>query len=1050
MEDSTEKPLVIYSASAGSGKTFNLVQHYLELTLKGSSHAKAFQRVIAMTFTNKAAWEMKSRIIQALEWLSYPESIPSKSRSKYTAVRDNALQNTGLAEAQLQSRAKQTLTEILHNYEEFHVLTIDKFSLRLIRTFSRDLDLPEDFEVELNEKELLEHVVDELLSKVGKKGNERITRLTVDYAKANLEEGTKWNFRSKLIDFGKVLTQEEEQPFIEQLLTLNFDPEEYQSIFNHKKKLEHEYEEKRNALYEYFIGLGTTQNDYPNKSKGIFNHFDKLKNRTLDDGSRELSATVEKTISGENVKEHHRVDPELINRFVAFVEFEKKTLATYYFYRQRQKSFFNLALLKHLYAAYQQYKSHHHIIGISEFGHRIAQLLNNESALYIYERLGTRFHHFLLDEFQDTSRLQWMNLIPLLHESISNNRKNLIVGDPKQAIYRFRNGLVEQFVALPEIYNPEQNRQLKSVSEHFRALGQKKALQDNYRSKREIVAFNNVFFEEALLHLPDIFHTYYNSIRQNPKGDGGGYVELFSWNKKEYDKSVRDEFVLAKIRDCIRDGYAPGDICVLVRTKKLASHLAHFLISCPEAFKVISSDSLEVGADRTVKVMIDYFRLRRNQSNKTAQMKFASSYFQMKGSDPVAEMAPFWIDGKVGRFDYDRFVHTYFQDETEFLVNYENMYDLGKKFANLLRVNLLKNPYLHHFMEVLHDYDLKNGPDLRSFLEHWDSKAKKENIQLPENDEAIKIMTLHASKGLEFPVVLIPELEWKLQTDKKEEFFEVDESVIRVKLSRKGVPEYVENAYQEEYQQQLLDALNIMYVGFTRAEERLYVMFEEQFPSKNSDHISSINQLVTLIAKKINHPEIIKDENKITIGEPQQVDRKPDQNSGFEPDNLDDFLWFPEISLREDELEAVEVISEEQEFGNQLHLLLASTQKASLLEERANELVRQDKLQAKLKTRLLNTARNVFEIPEFKAIQERAVKSLDEQDLLVNETTTKRPDKIVFTADEMIVIDFKTGQEQQKHVDQVRQYCAVLTEISNGSVGGYLLYTNNMQMKRVI
>jgi len=1050
MENFTEKPLLIYSASAGSGKTFNLVQHYLELTLKAPSHSKAFQRVIAMTFTNKAAWEMKSRIIQALEWLGYPESIPSKDRSKYKAVCNNALQNTGLTKEELTSRAKKTLTEILHNYEEFHVLTIDKFSLRLIRTFSRDLDLPEDFEVELNERELLEQVVDELLSKVGKKGNERITRLTVDYAKANLEEGTKWNFRSKLIDFGKVLTQEEEQPFIEQLLSLNFDPEEYQRIFSQKKKLEQQYEETRDELYNYFIQLGTTENDYPHRSKGIFKHFDKLQNRTLDDGPRELSATVEKTITGENVKEQHRVDPDLINRFVRFIEFEKELLATYYFYRQRQKSFFNLALLKHLYAAYQQYKSEHHIIGISEFGQRIAQLLNNESALYIYERLGTRFHHYLLDEFQDTSRLQWMNLIPLLHESISNNRRNLIVGDPKQAIYRFRNGLVEQFVALPEIYNPEHNDQLERISQHFLTLGNKKALQDNYRSKREIVAFNNMFFEEALHHLPAVFHDYYNSIRQHPKGDNGGYVELHSWTKKENDKSIIDDFIVTKLRDCIRDGYAPGDICILVRSKKLASHLAHLLINCPEEFKVISADSLEVGADRTVKVMVDYFRLRRNQSNKTAQMKFASSYFQMKGADPVSEMEPFWIDGKVGSFDYDSFVDCYFQDVASFMPNYENMYDLGKKFTNLLRVNLLKNPYLHHFMEVLHDYDLKYGPDLRSFLEHWESKAKSENIQLPENDEAIKIMTLHASKGLEFPVVLIPELEWNLRTHEKEAFFQVDESVIRVKLSRKGTPEYVENAYQEEDQQQLLDGLNLMYVGFTRAEERLYVMFEEQYPSKSSDRFSSMNQLVTLIAEKLNHPAIVRSENKIAIGEPQKVQKELEQNNGFEPDHLEDFLWFPEISLREEELEEVEVISKEQEFGNQLHLLIASTHEASLLEERINQLMRQDKVQARLKPSLLETAHDVFEIPEFKAIQKRAVKILDEQELLVDEKTTRRPDKILITRDEMIVIDFKTGQERKKHNEQVQSYCAVLTEMSQMSVAGYLLYTNNKQMKRVI
>lgn len=418
-----QKPLTVYSASAGSGKTFSLVQEYLGLTIAGELGSNAFKHVIAMTFTNKAAWEMKSRIIEALDALSNYSELSEEQKKKASAIMMAAEGNTQLTAEAIEKRARKTLSEILHNYEEFHVMTIDKFSLRLIRTFNKDLDLPEDFEVVLDEKEILEQVVDELLSKVGKEGYERVTDLTLKYAKTNLEEGNKWNFRKKLIEFAEVLTKETEQPFIHRLLEKDFDSDDYDHIIANRKKLEAKYEQAKKELYDYFVGLQSSPTDYPQGKRGIYGQLDELPSRELNNIKPVRKYTLQ-TISGEIVKENHNIDSALLGKTATFFELEQQLHDQYYFYNTLYKNFFDMALLKYLFEEYSAYKERNNVIGISEFGTMIAKLLNKESALYVYERLGTRFHHFLLDEFQDTSRLQWLNLIPLLEDSIANNRKD--------------------------------------------------------------------------------------------------------------------------------------------------------------------------------------------------------------------------------------------------------------------------------------------------------------------------------------------------------------------------------------------------------------------------------------------------------------------------------------------------------------------------------------------------------------------------------------------------------------------------------------------------
>ncbi len=1056
MQDEFVKPLSIYSASAGSGKTFSLVQKYLQLTLGDYVEQKNFSRILAMTFTNKAAWEMKDRIIQGLDQLAYPIRATEKETRKAKQLLDSTQKNTKLSTKRIQEGAKHVLSQILHNYENFNVLTIDKFSLRLIRTFSRDLDLDENFEVTLDQETLIEQVVDELMSKMGKAGEEVITNLTLNYAKSNLSEGDQWNFRRSLIQFSKVLTNETDQVYVERLLEKEFSSKVFKELNSQLQEIEHQHRERCNEVYQYFLGLGTTSTDYPGGMRGIYSRLIELTSRSLRDYAPPIS-TIQKTLTGENIKSKHNVDSKLIQLVEALFAWEKTNFDAYFTLDKIRSNFYNLALLKHISKELKSYQEREKIIGIHEFGQMIAELLNKENTLYIYERLGTRYKHYLLDEFQDTSRLQWLNLIPLVEESISNVNESLIVGDPKQAIYRFRNGLVEQFVELPGIYNPENDETLNRVSEYFKQMGKKIPLEQNYRSRKNIVLFNNILFKNLLDYLPKNLKIYYKDIRQEPISEEGGFVSI-SWLEEKIKTKEAEEkehqFLLERVKKCLADGFDPGDICILTRFKKEGTRYAKILNK--QGYTIVSSDSLVVSSDAIVKLCIDYLNLRKNTTNRTLQMKFAAAFYRIKGEEPVELLSTFWVKKEKNDayyFDFQRFLDKEFGGKEVFFFPYENLYDLGKQFISLVGKSELNNPYLHHLMEQFQKFELKNGSDIRGFLEEWENKLKENPIQMPKNKEAIQIMTIHKSKGLEFPIVIMPNLNFKIKPSKNNQFIELEDGqLLYTNLKKDKAPEFISARYQNEYEQLLLDELNVLYVAFTRPVERLYVLTESNQPSR-SDFYAKINQPLSAFIKSWEDDLISeRKENTIEVGKELKNKAKKEgtnKENEFMPKDLKDYLWFPELALQDAEGLEKEDFNEEQRYGNQLHLVLSKADQDKTTDEVVQQLIAVGEIELKWEEKLKATATGVYSLLAKQSFVQSAQKVLNEQDILVSEKVIKRPDRIYITGHKATIIDFKTGEPSKTHVTQVRDYCKQLSNMGYKHTEGFLLYTQSMQLEKV-
>ncbi|HLW29836.1 MAG TPA: UvrD-helicase domain-containing protein [Brumimicrobium sp.] len=1055
MQKQIIKPLTVYSASAGSGKTFSLVQNYLKLTLGDGIASKNFAKILAMTFTNKAAWEMKERVIQALDWLAYPDRLAEKNVKKGSLLLKETIKTTGLSAAVIQERSKRTLSEILHNYEDFNVLTIDKFSLRLIRTFSRDLDLQEDFEVTLDQDTLLEQVIDELMSKIGKPGEDKITALALNYAKSNADEGDTWIFRSSLIEFSKVLTKETDTEYIESLLKKEFSADAYTSLISEVRRLNDEHRSKCDEVYNYFISLNTTVDDYPSKSKGIYPLLEKLPSRSLND-AKPPSATIQKTITGESVKANHNVDSKLMEMISSLFALENDLSERMYTLMKIKSNFYNLALLKYISVELTVFKEKKNIIGIFEFGQMISELLKKENAPFIYERLGNRYNHYLLDEFQDTSRLQWVNLIPLVHESISNNHENLIVGDPKQAIYRFRNGLVEQFVKLPEIYNPEGDPGFAQTSAYFKEMGRKIPLEENYRSRKNIVEFNNAFFKRLLGEMPAHFQEYYEDVKQTPRGDDGGFVsiDLLGKTKKDELEEIENTFLLEKVQRCVDDGFYLGDICILTRGKKEGRRFAKALIEAGKGYKIVSSDSLIISSDKAVGLSIDYLNLRRNNANKTTQVKFATTYFRLQGKDPIVALNAYWREDKVGDFDFSKFVKQEFGSFEALLFPYENLYDLGERFIALVGLSELKNPYLHHLLELFQNYDLKFGPDIRGFVDEWNVKLKNSTIQMPENRDAIKIMTIHKSKGLEFPVVIIPRLSWDIKTSWGTHFVETEDGqVLYTKLSKENVPEYMTKAYRHEYDQLLLDELNVLYVALTRPSDRMYILSETQQPSNKDGFFTQINQPVAKAVELWNDDLVTESTSEyLKFGVESKVNHKDsegEEETNFIPKDLSEFLWFPELSLQDEEALATEVFNEEQQFGNALHLVLSEISNDKEIDEVIERLRFTGEIETKWEGEIKRTANDIYQLLEQQSFVQTATKILAEQDILISEKEVKRPDKLYLSENKAVVVDFKTGAPLNNHKAQVYNYCKQLSDMGYEEIEGYLLYTKTMELVKV-
>jgi ATP-dependent exoDNAse (exonuclease V) beta subunit len=875
----------IYSSSAGSGKTYQLTKEYLLLAL-GADDPAYFKRVLAITFTNDAAGEMKERIVGALRRFSYPEG------GKTDGLLADIAAELKLPETEVRRRAAETFRLVLYHYADFGVSTIDSFVQRIVTAFTRELGLPATFEVELDTDAVLQSAVAALLDKVNRDPNSKLLSQTLaEYALGQADEGKSWSrLPEELAGFGRVLFNETVQEAVAQLdrLSLADFRRLDKEIRARRAEIEAAFGQTREVALAVLDAAGATETDFFQGKRGIFGYVQKGVELLAPDAGPNsyVRATLadDKWYSGKikTAADRERVDAvkEPLSQLVATLDkLRADFLPNYVLLAAMQPYLFHASLLSELNKIVEQISRERNVVLISEFNRRIASIVLTEPVPFLYERLGEKYEHILIDEFQDTSVLQWNNLLPLVENTLANGHSSLAVGDAKQAIYRWRGGEMEQILRLHQgntealvarAREPEMRELLRGRYEAFRGKLEPKALQVNYRSAREIIDFNNAFFKavserhESLGLVTGIFDAHFGQqVPESQRADQQGHVELLFTQKDVpallYDPAVGaytaeplpghaaeallgyDEstcyLTLQLVEQALREGYALADISVLCRTRYASKIIAKFLKE--RGYAIISADSLALEFAEVVNLLVSILRVLHQPADTLARAEALLLLDKVvRGLAPtpararhIAEVAN--AAGGASFFDelrdlgYD--VH---EEETGNL----GLYELAERLLNLFEL-LGRNgesDYLFRFLDLTLEYSLRFGNNLGNFLTYWDERKGRISINAPGGREAITITTVHKAKGLAYGVVIVPFADWSLEPHRGtllwghleagQKPIEQMPDVAVVSLS-KGIQQTVLGAqYDEEREKTFLEGLNTLYVAFTRPRHRLYVI----------------------------------------------------------------------------------------------------------------------------------------------------------------------------------------------------------------------------------
>ncbi len=1028
----------IYDAAAGSGKTFTLVKEYLKKILT-SKNDDYFKHLLAITFTNKAVAEMKQRIVETLVNFSEEESVNNPR-----PIMKKISEETTMSVAEIQMRSKKILKNLLHNYAAFSVETIDRFNHRLIRTFARDLKLATNFEVTLDIPQLLSEAVDLLLSKAGE--NKEITKVLLDFALEKTDDDKSWDISRDIANAAKLLYDENDSAHVAILKEKSLEDflEFKKQLILKKKKLTAEIEAIATKTLQLIEESGLQDDDF--SGKYFPKHFQNLVTGRYDIN---FSAKWQETM-GEKPLYPGRVSAaiagiidELTPTFISSFQQTKNLVFQLLLIENILKNITPLSVINLVNQEIETIKEEKNILPISEFNSLINKEIKNQPAPFIYERLGEKYHHFFIDEFQDTSKLQWENLIPLVANALSqeidpSSGSLLLVGDAKQSIYRWRGGLPEQFMDLYGDGNP------------FTREKEVLSLDTNYRSCEEIVDFNNQFFSFVSSYFSNQGHTslYESGNKQKYNDRKEGYVK-FEFIEKQNKSAKEEEYsnlVLQTIQKLETQGFSASDICILTRKKADGIVLGAFLME--QGISVISSETLLLQSSPLVQMLIFALVLSLYPNNEEAKINL--------------------LDLLHDHLDLSDEKHTFFKkflknSEEEFTQNLKE-YRLDFKLAEMRLVSLYEafeycienlqlathaDAYLFGFMDLVYDFEQQPIADKISFLDHWEIKKENASIPASEGTNAVQLMTIHKAKGLEFPIVIFPFADINLYDAKydklwyplESEEFQFQEAQINYKSEIVNYGSLGELMYNEHRSQLELDNINLLYVTLTRAVEKLFVFSE--MPKESKDGIpASYNHLFMEFLKHKgiwNEQQTLYEFGSDSVKTSKVKEILPQTEPSYLSSNprLHGLKIVTSDAILKEETEAAIFT------GNLLHNIMEQIYIESDFERLFTDLeqraiIKEDEL-AVLKTSVSRIIHN----PELKTLFDGSDKIYNERDIITKEGLVLRPDRVnISSENSVIIVDYKTGIPNITHNDQLSDYANALVEMGFHVSKKMLIYTN--------
>ena len=854
----------IINSSAGSGKTFNLAIEYICRLLR-SNDDEHFKAMLALTFTNKASAEMKDRILIYLSDLKH-------QRNKI--IQEIISNKTGLDQLSIKKRSSNILEKILYNYTYFNVITIDSFTNNIIKTVTEGIENENDSLIELDSSVYLDQVIEELFSDINE--DNELKDLLTEFAKFKLTINKSWDISYDLKDFGLFIDKESNRAQVKYFKKINFSS--FSKIKSEISQIKNQNTKAIRDLLQNMIELlhynGLDDDDF----RG--GYFTKYLKSSINEDNFSIKESIENSLKGKSnlynttlekskAESIEKIRPTLLSNYLQI----KKLLLEIYKINSTLSFLPSLALISRFEEKIDKIQSDNKIRLISKFNSQLNLLIKLNEAPYIYERLGSRYVDFFLDEFQDTSELQWQNLIPLISNSIHSESHDgskgslLIVGDPKQSIYRWRGGKFNQFVNL--IYN-------RTNPFHFNPVLENTDI--NYRSCKEIINFNSDFFTFLSNKLKlEIYNSDDLNFKQKPYKKNNGYVSINVSEHESFYSNIEDQ-----ILDVLNRGYSPSEIIILVRKNRYAKELIENINN--SKFNLISSDILQINNSKKVQFIISIFKLSL-AGNDYAERKrvinflFNEDYFENSYESlnqcffinlTKASVEDFFSKiSRENKFEFNHFLSL-------------GVLDAVKYCSSIFKLNI-NDPFIIALIDNIFEFLDSNDNSIKTYLNYWNKKSEKINLSISDNQNSISISTIHKSKGLEFPAVIIPIYNDRLDENSNKDLIWLYEPFDKLNnlqwiLMRKTknllyMGDTAKEIFESSILNNLLDSINLLYVAFTRAENELFII------SKKDN--SGVNTFSGLIQEFLDHKSIsdnyslgkkLLNKNNLNITKPKPID----------------------------------------------------------------------------------------------------------------------------------------------------------------------------------
>lgn len=1082
--NTAHKALTVYKASAGSGKTFTLSIEYIKLLINDPT---SFRSTLAVTFTNKATEEMKVRILSQLYgiWKRLPDS-----KSYIEKIKTDM----DVTEEFMAERAGMALHNIVNNYSYFRIETIDSFFQSVLRNLARELDLTANLRVELNDYQIERNAVDDLIDNLSE--DDQVLAWIMDYIHENLQDDKNWNVIGQIKKFGENIFREfyktNSKLLNEKLLEEGFFKQYTSKLRNLRNEAEAEIVNEAELFFDILNNNGIDIQDLSYGKSGPAGYFVKIRSGVYDESlitSRVKTAMdngngdgwVKKTADAElKAIASSKLAPALINA-------EKTRSRNWPIYQSAVLTLRHLNQLRLLNSIENKVRDMNQEANrflLSDTHTLLHSLIKDSDSPFIFEKIGTRLNNIMIDEFQDTSTVQWQNFKVLLEECMSHSSEqgNLIVGDVKQSIYRWRSG---------------DWRMLNNIEREFptmRNMLNVKSLDTNYRSSRRVINFNNAFFTQAAeieykeLTTGDELQDENtdNSAEQLKKAYSDVEQKVPDFRKQTGYVSVellpQDDYLeqtLQKTADAVRElleaGAESSDIAIIVRSNSTIQQLAEYFAEAMPDVRIVSDEAFRLDSADSVNIIVNAMHCLTHNDDKISRTYIAKAYqIRVLGKDNEL------VDRLLATEDgVNNALPKQYANNTPDLLAMP-LYELAEKLYDIFGLKNIEgeDAYIYAFYDCLTDYLKNNTADIDKFVEEWDDSICSKTIQV-NTTQGIRLITIHKSKGLEFENVIIPFCDWSIEktntiwcSPKVAPFNELP--LVPVDFNAKQMKGTIfEDDYNDEHLQNCVDNLNLLYVAFTRASQSLYVLARR----------GNANQRSYTIEEAIGNMEL---EDGILEGDPS--DKKSiikyiygtletaDKKKATQSDNI----FMPQVSnknvkmvtydshtdfrqsnkSREFVCDEDDSNSEEKQrlayikTGRVLHHLFATINTTDDIEPSLKKLEIEgliedsnltcESLRKMLHKRLENKQVADWFSGRWQLFNECTILDYDEATDMVKE---HRPDRVMKDGDKVVIVDFKFGAYRPEYTDQVRRYISLTKGMGYEDVKGYLwfVYTNNIE-----